>query len=75
MMKKLISKVALFTFIIFMSSSIFATSQFCTGFEEGYKAIKGDIVVVPVCPAEPVTPAGSTSFREGIKKGMERAKR
>ena len=75
MMKKIISKVALFTFIIFMSSSVFAKSEFCKGFEEGYKTVKGNMVIVPICPVAPVTPVGSTPFREGIKAGMKAARR
>ena len=52
-----------------------AETEFCRGFEEGYKIIKGDNVYVPFCPFEPFTPFGSTPFREGIKAGMEAAKR
>ena len=55
-------------------SSIFAlsanASAFCDGFEEGYKTIKGDMVIVPICP---IAPIGSTDFREGIKAGMKAA--
>jgi hypothetical protein len=48
-------------------------SEFCTGFEEGYKSIRGDMVLVPLCPLEPLTPMGSTPFREGIKAGIRAA--
>lgn len=48
-------------------------SEFCAGFEEGYKTIKGDMVIVPICPIAPITPIGSTDFREGIKAGMRAA--
>ncbi len=41
--------------------------SFGAGFEEGYKSIKGDMVLVPLCPSPPLTPLGSTDFREGIK--------
>jgi hypothetical protein len=49
--------------------------DFCRGFEEGYKTIKGDMVLVPLCPLAPVTPLGSTDYREGIKAGMKAAQR
>ncbi len=52
------------------TSSTYAQSDFCKGFEEGWKAIKGDNVFVPFCPFEPFTPFNSTPFREGIKAGM-----
>lgn len=47
--------------------------EFCTGFTEGYKSIKGDMVLVPLCPLAPLTPLGSTDFREGIKAGIRAA--
>ena len=50
-------------------------AEFCAGFKEGYKAIKGDMVIVPICPIAPITPIGSTDFREGIKAGMRAAQR
>ena len=46
---------------------------FCEGFEEGYKSIKGNNVIVPICPLAPITPIGSTPFREGIKAGIAAA--
>lgn len=46
---------------------------FRDGFIEGYKAIKGNNVVVPVASVAPVTPVGSTPFREGLKAGMRAA--
>ena len=49
--------------------------EFCAGFEEGYKTIKGDMVIVPICPIAPITPIGSTDFREGIKAGIRAASR
>tara|TARA_R110002096_G_scaffold89149_1_gene203162 strand:+ start:206 stop:430 length:225 start_codon:yes stop_codon:yes gene_type:complete len=67
----------LLTFIAITVSSIaFAgNAEFCAGFEEGYKSIKGDMVIVPICPIAPITPIGSTDFREGIKAGMRAAGR
>ena len=53
--------------------SVSAGDAFCVGFEEGYKTIKGDMVIVPICPIAPITPIGSTDFREGIKAGMKAA--
>ncbi len=47
--------------------------EFCAGFTEGYKSIKGDMVLVPLCPLGPLTPLGSTDFREGIKAGIRAA--
>lgn len=47
--------------------------QFKAGFEEGYRAIKGNNAVLPVYPVQPVTPVGSTPFREGIKAGIKAA--
>ena len=44
--------------------------EFCDGFDEGYKSVKGDLVALPMCPATPTTPIGSTDFREGLKAGM-----
>ena len=61
---------------IIASTQLFAgQAQFCAGFEEGYKSIKGDMVLVPLCPLAPLTPLGSTDFREGIKAGMRAAGR
>ena len=48
--------------------------DFCEGFEEGWKTIKGDLTIVPICPIEPITPIGSTSYREGLKAGMAKAR-
>ena len=47
--------------------------DFCAGFEEGYKTVKGEMVIVPICPIAPITPIGSTDFREGVKAGMRAA--
>lgn len=47
--------------------------EFCVGFSEGYKSIKGDMVIVPICPIAPITPIVSTPFREGITAGMAAA--
>ena len=49
--------------------------EFCDGFEEGFKTVKGEYAAPPACPAEPATPATSTPFREGIKAGIKAANR
>lgn len=61
--------------LVLFSGSAMAESAFCTGFEEGYKTIKGDMTLVPLCPLEPLTPLDSTPFREGIKAGIKAAQR
>lgn len=50
-------------------------NEFCAGFQEGYRSIKGSMVMVPMCPMAPMTPMGSTPFREGIKAGIAAAQR
>jgi len=65
--------------IILMTLGLAATSafagqqEFCDGFKEGFKTVKGNMVLVPLCPLKPLTPLGSTDFREGIKAGIEAA--
>lgn len=70
----LLSLVALMG-ISFAQPSHATQQEFCAGFEEGYKSIKGDMVIVPICPIAPITPIGSTDFREGIKAGIRAAQR
>ncbi|MBK6717014.1 MAG: hypothetical protein IPG57_18545 [Burkholderiales bacterium] len=66
--------IALSTFAILSGSFAQAgQNEFCAGFREGYKSIKGDLVIVPICPIAPITPIGSTDFREGIKAGISAA--
>lgn len=57
-----------FLLTVFIGSAY--ASEFCDGFNEGYKTIKGNVVIVPICPIPPITPIGSTAFREGIKAGI-----
>jgi hypothetical protein len=64
---------ALTAVFISANASIASQAEFCAGFEEGYKTVKGDMVIVPICPIAPITPIGSTPFREGIKAGMAAA--
>jgi hypothetical protein len=68
-MKYAIILLSLFTF----AGPALADSDFCNGFELGYNTIKGNMVIVPICPIEPITPIGSTPFQEGIKAGMRAA--
>lgn len=73
-MKKFIYSLVTLTLLI--SSIAFAGQrEFCAGFTEGYKAVKGDMVIVPICPIVPITPIGSTDYREGLKAGMNAARR
>lgn len=65
-------KILFIVLCIAIGSSVYA-SAFCNGFEEGYKIVKGDMVIVPICPIEPIIPIDSTSYREGIKAGMRAA--
>ena len=64
--------------VLILSSTVVSVgyagqNEFCAGFTEGYKSIKGDMVIVPICPIAPITPIGSTDFREGIKAGIRAA--
>ena len=45
------------------------------GFEEGYRMIMGASALLPLAPIQPLTPLGSTPFREGLKAGINLAKR
>lgn len=75
-MKSVVTR--LFAAVLLAASSMaFAGDQeeYCSGFEEGYKSVKGDMVLVPLCPLAPLTPLGSTPFREGIKAGIRAAQR
>ena len=73
MIKKLFSSLAVLLALLGQPAMAGDQDEFCAGFEEGYKAIKGDMVLVPLCPLAPLTPLGSTPFREGLKAGMAAA--
>ena len=73
MIKKLFSSLAVLFVLLGHPAIAGDQDEFCAGFEEGYKAIKGDMVLVPLCPLAPLTPLGSTPFREGLKAGMAAA--
>ena len=74
-MKKIISTVLIVCAIGIASFAYAGQDEFCAGFKEGYKSIKGNVVIVPICPIAPITPIGSTDFREGIKAGIRAASR
>lgn len=60
--------------IFFLPSHVLGgQDEFKAGFEEGYKSIKGEMALVPICPIAPITPIGSNDYREGIKAGMTAA--
>lgn len=46
--------------------------EFCVGFAEGYKSIKGNITVVPVCPIM-LSGVTMTPFQAGIRQGVAAA--
>ena len=48
---------------------------YCDGFSEGWKVVKGNLAIVPMCPIPPITPMGSTPYREGLNAGMERGRK
>ena len=50
-------------------------TEFCNGFAEGYRSIRGDAAVLPSCPQERSTPHWSNSFREGVKAGIQVGRR
>jgi len=68
-MKKILFSILVGSIFILSANA----SEFCAGFKEGYKTIKGDMVMVPMCLMAPMTPMDSTDFREGIKAGMRAA--
>lgn len=74
-MKKIVAAVLAVGAVGLTSIAHAGQDEFCAGFEEGYKSVKGNLVIVPICPIAPVTPIGSTDFREGIKAGIVAARR
>lgn len=67
-------KISLILAIVGFSLNCFASTEFCQGFEIGYKTIKGNNVLVPICPIPPITPIASTPYQEGIKAGIHAAR-
>lgn len=74
-MKRLLAAVLLASVMLVSGSAFASQAQFCAGYREGYKSIKGSMAIVPICPIAPITPVGSTPFSEGIKAGMWEAMR
>ncbi|SHK47810.1 hypothetical protein [Fibrobacter sp. UWB12] len=74
MKKTFVMSVIVMVFCLITLSYANDRDEFCAGFEEGYKAIKGNMVIVPICPIPPITPIGSTPYREGLKAGMKAAR-
>ncbi len=61
-------------FFIFPQAAL-AKSDFCNGFERGFKAEAGPYKVTPVCPVMPVKSSRPKSDYEfGFLKGVEKAK-
>ena len=56
------------------TSATAGQAEFCAGFGEGYKSVKGDMVIIPICPIAPIAPIGSNDYREGIKAGIRAAR-
>ena len=73
MAKKFLSSLAFLLMLLGQPAIAGDQDEFCAGFEEGYKMVKGDMVLVPLCPLAPLTPLGSTPYREGLKAGMAAA--
>lgn len=67
-MKKYIVGVCL---TLLMTGTASAT-EFCDGFEAGYKSIKGEFSFAPFCPFEPFTPFNSSPYKEGLKAGIQK---
>lgn len=74
-MKKIISAFSIVVLTLISAITFATQDEFCAGFTEGYKSIKGNMTMVPMCPMAPMTPMGSTDFREGIKAGIRAAQR
>lgn len=51
----------------------FDENDYAKGFEQGFRAIRGSMAMLPMLPMQPMTPMGSTPFRVGIIVGMKKA--
>lgn len=49
-------------------------SDFCVGFSEGWKSLKGDLAMAPMCPIPTVSSIGITAYHEGVKAGVSKAR-
>lgn len=74
-MKSALCSLVAFLLAIPFSAARGQESEFCSGFSEGWKTVKGELALVPMCPIEPITPLGSTPYREGLKAGMKAGNR
>jgi hypothetical protein len=54
-------------------NDIIRDANFESGFEAGYRAIKGIHAALPAIPAAPATKANMTAFLMGLRRGVERA--
>jgi hypothetical protein len=74
-MRQWLLAVAVLCILVPASHANAQRTDFCDGFGEGWKTFKGELTIVPICPIEPITPIGSTPYREGLKAGMLAARR
>ena len=74
-MKRWLMTIAVLCSLVTVSRVDAQNTDFCNGFSEGWKTLKGELTIVPICPIEPITPIGSTPYREGLKAGMAAARR
>ena len=75
LMKLTITSTIVAVSILLSSPVVAGQDEFCDGFEEGYKSVKGDMVIGPICTIAPITSIESTDFREGPKAGIRVARR
>lgn len=47
--------------------------EFCYGFAQGFQAVRGGGVMVPMCPIATFPPLGTTYFQQGMRAGMQAA--
>ena len=66
-MKKLVLGLFL---VMGISTTVYAKSVFCSGFETGYKSVCGKFRLVPLCPLKGIVPLGLTEFQYGIRMGV-----
>ena len=66
---------ALLVLLLVSASALADQADFDSGYEEGYKAVAGDMVLVPLTPLAPLTPLDSNDYREGILHGVEDAEK
>lgn len=47
--------------------------EFCRGFEEGFRSVAGQNVIVPICPIAPIAAPNQTPYSLGIRQGVRAA--